>query len=64
MGYKINYGSPEKKQCGMLWWKKTCCWIETGERIGSYEEWFDQYPVGDYPMVQMKCTTCGKTKWK
>lgn len=66
MGYRVGGGGPirRKTQCGWLWWKQTCCWIEGEEMRGSYEEWFNDYPLGEYPTRKFTCTTCGKVEWR
>lgn len=64
MGYKVGMGPEGKTHCGWLWWKKTCHWIDTGIVSGSHEEWFENYPLSEYPVRQQKCTTCGEVRWK
>jgi len=65
VGYSVGMSpSRRKTACGILWWKRTCAWIETGITEGSHEQWFDEYPFGEYPTRQFKCTTCGKVEWR
>lgn len=64
MGYQVGGGAERKTICGWLWWKKTCAWFETGAQTGSIDEWFNDYPLSEYPSRQFKCSTCGKVEWR